>query len=57
VLHIRPFDAEGKPEMRTADVAVLFDYMYWVNRRLLDTAQQLNADEFLASATVTTRNL
>lgn len=43
--------------MDTLDVAVLFDYMYWVNRRLLDAAGQLSPEDFLASTTVTTRNL
>jgi uncharacterized damage-inducible protein DinB len=43
--------------MRKPDVAVLCDYMYWVNHRLLDAARQLSEDEYLAPTTVTTRNL
>ena len=43
--------------MRNAKIALLFDYMYWVNRRLLDAAEQLPEGGFLASSTATTRDL
>ena len=37
-------------------VSRLFDYMYWVNHRLLDAADRLSTGELTAEA-VTTRNL
>lgn len=43
--------------MRKADVLTLFDYMYWANQRILDAAEQLTADEFVAPSSVTTRDL
>lgn len=43
--------------MRKSDVDTLFDYMYWVNHRILDAAEQLTVDEFTAPSTVTTRDL
>ena len=43
--------------MRKADVLHLLDYMYWVNGRLLDTADRLSTDQFAAPTTVTTRDL
>ncbi len=43
--------------MRKDDVSVLFDYMYWVNHRLLDRAGRLTSEGFVESAAVTTRNL
>jgi uncharacterized damage-inducible protein DinB len=43
--------------MRKTNVVLLFDYMYWANSRLLDRADRLSAEEFLASSTVTTRDL
>jgi uncharacterized damage-inducible protein DinB len=43
--------------MRAEDVAILFDYMYWVNGRLVDTAGELDPDAFVEPTTVTTRSL
>ena len=43
--------------MRKSDILTLFDYMYWVNNRLLDTAERLPPDQFTAPTTVTTRDL
>jgi uncharacterized damage-inducible protein DinB len=43
--------------MTKADVQHLIDYMYWVNHRLLDAADQLSTDELTAPTTVTMRNL
>ena len=43
--------------MRKADIVHLFDYLYWVNGRLLDAAATLDADRFTAPTTVTTRDL
>jgi len=43
--------------MRVDDLVVLFDYMYWVNRRLLDAAERLSRERFAAPTTVTTRGL
>jgi uncharacterized damage-inducible protein DinB len=43
--------------MRRDDVGILFDYMYWVNHRLLDQAQGVPNEEFLRNSGVTTRNL
>jgi uncharacterized damage-inducible protein DinB len=43
--------------MRKADVQQLIDYMYWVNGRLLDTAEGLTANEQTAPTDVTTRDL
>ena len=43
--------------MNKADVQHLIDYMYWVNHRLLDAAEQLSTDELIASTTITMRNL
>lgn len=43
--------------MRKVDVLHLLDYMYWVNYRLLDAAEPLTTDQFMALTTVTTRDL
>jgi len=43
--------------MQTADVQSLFDYMYWVNRRLLDAAARLSAADFVKTEALTTRDL
>jgi uncharacterized damage-inducible protein DinB len=43
--------------MDVDDLVVLFDYMYWVNRRLLERAGQLSPEGFAAPTTVTTRGL
>ncbi len=45
--------------MQRSDILVLFDYMYWANRRLLDTADLLPPEQFTtpATATTTSRNL
>ncbi len=43
--------------MRKADLLTLFDYMYWAAQRILDAAEQLSVDEFVASSSVTTRDL
>ena len=43
--------------MRKADVQHLVDYMYWVNGRLLDAAEDLTTVELTAPSDVTTRDL
>jgi uncharacterized damage-inducible protein DinB len=43
--------------MRKPDIVQLFGYMYWVNRRLLDAAEELATDDLSATAVVTTRDL
>ena len=43
--------------MQMADVMSLFDYMYWVNRRLLDAAARLPVSAFVSPEAVTTRDL
>ena len=43
--------------MQRTDVDSLIDYLYWANGRLLDSAERLTAEEFLAPTTVTTRDL
>lgn len=43
--------------MRNAEITLLFDYMYWVNHRLLDAAEGLPAGGFLGSPAGTTRDL
>jgi uncharacterized damage-inducible protein DinB len=43
--------------VRASDVGLLFDWMYWVNRRLLDAAAELEPAQFAASTDVTTRDL
>lgn len=43
--------------MQTAEVQSLFDYMYWVNHRLLDAAGRAPAADFVKTDLVTTRDL
>ncbi len=43
--------------MRKADIGSLIDYMYWVNRRLLDAASGLANEEFTRVSSVTIRDL
>ena len=43
--------------MRTTDILHLFDYVYWVNHRLLDAAEELANNQLTATAEVTTRDL
>jgi len=43
--------------MRTADIRTLFDYMYWVNHRLLEHSADLPDGGFTAPSSVTTRDL
>ena len=43
--------------MRKADVQHLVDYMYWVNARLLDAAEQVTSGELTAPTDATTRDL
>lgn len=43
--------------MRRSDIVLLFDYMYWVNHRLLDSAAQLAPGQFTSPSTATTRDL
>jgi len=45
------------PGMRTADVTTLVDYLYWARDRVLDAAAQLPAAVFVATETVTSRDL
>ena len=43
--------------MNKANVQHLVDYLYWVNRRILDAAEELEADELTWLAPPTTRDL
>jgi uncharacterized damage-inducible protein DinB len=43
--------------MQKSDVMSLIDYMYWANERILDAADRLPTDEFLATTSVATRSL
>jgi uncharacterized damage-inducible protein DinB len=43
--------------MRLGDVIQLFEYMYWVNHRLLTAAARLTDEQFTAHTDVTTRDL
>lgn len=43
--------------MRKADLEHLFDYLYWVNAKLLDAAEQLTIDELTAPTSGTARDL
>jgi uncharacterized damage-inducible protein DinB len=43
--------------MRRDEVALQFDYLYWIRDRILTQAAELSTDEFTAPETVTTRSL
>ena len=43
--------------MRKADVVHLFDYMYWINARLLAAAERLSPGRFVEHTDATTRDL
>ena len=43
--------------MKTADIKILFDHLYWVNGRLLDAAAGLTPSQFREPTRVTTRDL
>lgn len=43
--------------MQKSDIDTLFDFMYWVNGRLLDAADRLPPEQFTAPSPVTTRDL
>jgi uncharacterized damage-inducible protein DinB len=43
--------------MRADDVRMLFDFMYWVNGRLLEHAAEVGPERFTAPTAVTTRDL
>ncbi|MDQ3541882.1 MAG: hypothetical protein M3440_14470, partial [Chloroflexota bacterium] len=43
--------------VRHPDIVTLFDFMYWVNHRLLDAADRLALEQFSAPSTTTTRDL
>lgn len=43
--------------MQRSDVDTLFDYMYWVNTKLLGAAEDLSPERFTAPSTATTRDL
>jgi uncharacterized damage-inducible protein DinB len=43
--------------MRKSDVMSLIDYMYWANERILDAAERLSTEAFLATTSLTTRSL
>jgi uncharacterized damage-inducible protein DinB len=43
--------------MRAGDMRTLFDFMYWVNHRLLDHAAEISPERFTEATTLTTRDL
>jgi uncharacterized damage-inducible protein DinB len=43
--------------MNKADALTIFDYVYWVNHRLLDAADALAPGDLAAPTTITTRDL
>jgi uncharacterized damage-inducible protein DinB len=43
--------------MNKADIQHLVDYLYWVNGRILDAAEQLEGDQLTRSSPPTTRDL
>jgi uncharacterized damage-inducible protein DinB len=43
--------------LRAADIAVLFDYLFWLRDRILAAAAALPSDVFTSTDTVTTRDL
>jgi uncharacterized damage-inducible protein DinB len=43
--------------MRASDTRTLFDFMYWVNHRLLEHAAQISPERFTEHTDITTRDL
>ena len=43
--------------MRQTELATLFDYMYWANRRILDTAARLTNAQFTLPSVIVGRDL
>jgi uncharacterized damage-inducible protein DinB len=43
--------------MRVRDIQALYDYHYWANRRILDTATRITAEQFAAPAPVPSGSL
>jgi uncharacterized damage-inducible protein DinB len=43
--------------MHKSDVMSLIDYMYWANERILEAAERLSNEAFLATTSLTTRSL
>jgi uncharacterized damage-inducible protein DinB len=43
--------------MHKSDVMSLIDYMYWANERILEAAERLSTEAFLATTSLTTRSL
>jgi len=48
---------DGRTIVQRPDIDVLFDFMYWVNGRLLDAADHLAPEQFTDPSTATTRDL
>jgi len=44
-------------DVRTADIARLFDYLYWIRDRVLTAADGLSDEDFRSTETVATRDL
>jgi hypothetical protein len=53
----REYALIGGGTLRNSDINLLFNYLYWANWRLLDHAERLSVDEFLASSGVTMHDL
>ena len=43
--------------MRASEISLFVDYLAWVNRRLLDAAERLGSDAFIATSGETVRDL
>jgi uncharacterized damage-inducible protein DinB len=43
--------------MRRTDVAVVFDYLFWMRDRILNAAAELSPAEFVSGETITVRDL
>lgn len=59
MFHPRPADIQPPrvDRMRTVDVQALFDFTYWADRQIVDTAAAIPIEAFTRSTTIAYRNL